>query len=943
MGSPVAGTGAAITFGPETIAGTYTILGTNVATTCTADMTGSANVNINPLPAAHTVTGGGPYCSGAAGVDVALNGSNPGISYQLYKGVTATGSQLAGTGGALYFGMKATGGVYTVVATDTTTMCTKTMNGVAIVVVNVLPTAFTVTGGGIYCDGTPGAHIGLSGSNSNVHYQLWHDSTLVTTVVGSGFPIDFGAQTALGTYTVVGINSSTGCSNNMLGSAVVMNNPLPVVYVVTGGGSYCVGDSGVVVGLSGSNTSVNYQLLKGGAAIGAPVAGTGGLLNFGSQTAGSYTVVATDALAGCTSNMAGAAVITVNSLPPSFAVLGGGNYCTGGAGYHIYLSSSTPGVSYQLIMGGGSIGGLIAGTGAGVDFGLQTAPGTYTVVASNTGTGCNSNMTGSATINLYPLPVIHNVTVSDGGNYCITGTGVHVGLDGSDTGVHYQLFRDGLSLGSAMAGTGSALDFGLHNAGSYTIVATNPTTSCTSNMSGTATVNAVPLPTVYAVSGGGNYCETGLGVHVGLTGSDSGVSYQLFHSTVALGGPVTGTGAAIDFGLETASGTYTVMASNGVASCNNSMSGSAVVTVYPVIIPVVHMTTGVGDTVCVDQLVTFTASPINGGSSPVYQWYVNGTPYTAVGNIYSYVPIDGDVVTVMLTSNGTCAIPDTASMSVRMTVSPLEMPSVHVTADPGDIICQGSPVTLNATTLFSGYTPTITWLKNSHNVGSGLTYSYSPVNGDVIVVEMASTFPCRITTDVFSNTNTMMVDPSVIPIVSIAANPGTTVAPGENVTFTATIAHGGSAPTYQWMVNGINVPGATTSMFTSSTLSNNDSVTCEVVGGCALSGFNSVIVHVGATGVQQVTSAGTGDIRLIPNPNKGTFIVKGSTGNTANEEVTFEITNMLGQVVYTNKVMTQNGLINERIQLDNTLANGMYILNLHSDSQNNTFHFVIEQ
>lgn len=53
---------------------------------------------------------------------------------------------------------------------------------------------------------------------------------------------------------MIATNTVTGCVKNMTGSATVAINPLPVVYTVTGGGSYCVGGVGVSVGLSGSIT-----------------------------------------------------------------------------------------------------------------------------------------------------------------------------------------------------------------------------------------------------------------------------------------------------------------------------------------------------------------------------------------------------------------------------------------------------------------------------------------------------------------------------------------------------------------------------------------------------------------------------------------------------------------------------------------------------------------
>ena len=68
------------------------------------------------------------------------------------------------------------------------------------------------------------------------------------------------------------------------------------------------------------------------------------------------------------------------------------------------------------------------------------------------------------------------------------------------------------------------------------------------------------------------------------------------------------------------------------------------------------------------------------------------------------------------------------------------------------------------------------------------------------------------------------VNPNLPASVSISASPGTTVCTGSSVTFTASPVNGGTAPTYQWQVNGVNVPGATSSVFTTSTLANNNQV-----------------------------------------------------------------------------------------------------------------------
>jgi hypothetical protein len=374
------------------------------------------------------------------------------------------------------------------------------------------------------------------------------------------------------------------------------------------------------------------------------------------------------------------------------------------------------------------------------------------------------------------------------------------------------------------------------------------------------------------------------------------------------------------------------------------MAGAVSIAINPLVSPSVNLSTGIGDTICSGRSVTLTATVANGGSAPTFSWTINGSPVSGSGSAYSYIPSDGDVVGVSMTSNATCAAPPAVSNSLTLSVWPVGNPTVIIAATPGQTVCQGTIVTFNNSNTFGG-TPTFTWMVAGADVSTAPSYSYLPDNGDIVYAVMTSNYLCRLEDAVSSNHITMEVDDSLMPVVNIAAYPGTNIGAGESVTLTASVLYGGTAPTYQWFINGAPVPGANAASYTGSNFANGDSVTCAVTasGGCTgLIGWSSVGIIVSATGVSQVASNNS-NIRLIPNPNNGIFTIKGSLGTTDDEEVSVEISDMLGQVIYKDKIMAHGGNIDQKIQLGSAIANGMYILNLNSASAHNVFHVVIEQ
>ncbi len=918
--------------------GQYTVVVSNGSgSACTASYTTIATVN--PLPAAFNVTGGGSFCASDTGVHVGLDGSESGISYQLYNGSTGLGIK-AGTGSALDFGLQTTNGTYTVLATNTSTLCNVGMTGGVTVTVNALPDIFSVMESDTaYCFGTGGITVSLSGSDTGVSYQLYLGASPTgSAVIGLGSAFNFGSEVAPGTYFATGTNIHTGCHSAMADSARVIVDSLPHVYNVIGGGPYCAGTTGVDNSLSGSDTGVSYRMFVG---LGSTVTlGTGSPLDLGLDTTeGTITVFAINNITACAIPMSGTPVVTMNPAPAVGSVSGGGTYCEGTGGVDIQLSSSETAAVYKLYNGATLITSA-PGTGGVLDFGLQTAAGTYTVTASYTVTGCSSIMADSAVIIMNPAPAVYSVTGTS--SYCSVDAGVAIGLSGSDTGITYTLYNAGASVAS-MIGVPGAFSFGTFPAGTYTVGASNNITGCLRNMSGTLAVTMNLTPAIGHVSGGGSYCATGDGEHIFLDVSENGVNYTLYNDGVFVG-VFPGTGSTpLDFGLLAAGGTYTVSAANASSGCSSNMADSAVITVIAMVTPSVTVATGIGDTSCSGSAVTFTATGVNGGGAPVYSWSVNTTAIAgATASTYNYTPASGDIVEVTMISSAACAVPDTVSASDTMTVLEHATPGVTISVDPGTTVCAGTVVAFTATPAFGGASPTYVWSVNGAVVvGSGASYAYTPATGDSVGVEVISNYPC-LTIDTAISSVIMHVGVSVAPIVNITAAPGLTINTGDVDTLTAHLVIGGPV-TYQWMLDHSPIAGATDSVYIH-TFNNGDSLTCVVTGtnGCNLSDSETVGITVNNLGVTAVV-IGDANLRLVPNPNKGEFFINGLLGSANDAEVTLEVTDMLGQVIYNSNVTVHNGVMNQKVNLGNTLANGMYIMNVSMGDKRYVFHFMVAQ
>jgi hypothetical protein len=391
-------------------------------------------------------------------------------------------------------------------------------------------------------------------------------------------------------------------------------------------------------------------------------------------------------------------------------------------------------------------------------------------------------------------------------------------------------------------------------------------------------------------------------------------------------------GDVISYKLVDPLGHFTIDSCNGIT-----------ITVNPVLAPSVTVTKTTADTVCTGTSVTYLAHPVNGGTTPAYQWRVNGAA-AGTGNTFGYSPANGDIVNVVLTSSIPCPTTNPVNSSnTNMTVRVTLTPAVNI-AGATSTICTGTAVTYTAMGINGGTSPTYNWKKFGVNVGTGMTYTYTPSNGDYLTCQMISNATCA-SVDTVTNSAILTVNPNVSPSVNVVSVPVDKVAfPGQLVTFYSEVTYGGSGVTYQWYENGSLIAGATSATY-SKNIFTDDSVKCIITSSLPCTDnptpvSNTVVIKADYLDVNGISISGN-NMGLYPNPNNGSFMLNGTIGAKNDKEVSYQVYNVTGRLITEGKVTTQQQAIHEQINLGNDVEPGQYILKINCANDYKLINFVV--
>lgn len=725
--------------------------------------------------------GSATFCQGDSALLIA-NGGNR-YTYQWKNGTTdITGA----TKDSLYV---LTTGTYSVVVKSDT--CSSTATAVPITVNPMADTTVTMTpSNGNICVGTTVLLTAVNVPGNT--YQWYRNGVAVAGATSRNY-----STSTNGRYTVL-IRTSNGCADSATGR-IVTQLATPVSTITASATSICAGNSVLLRG-SAPATGITYQWLNNGAEI---IGATGD--TYTAALAGTYRLVLSNGTCADTST---AISLVVNPLPTAIATAAGAtSFCTGGS--VVLNANAGTGLTYRWLRNGIAI--LPAATGQSY---TATTTGNYTVIVTNTATGCFDTSKPAITATLFQAPATTltnttSLTFCEGGSVNLAAQNI--------TGATYVWYRNT----SIIAGATTPI-YNATTAGTYYAVITNgPCVSTT--VSRVVMVNPLPAATATA-SGATSFCAGGTVILNAGTGA--GLTYQWRENTINI------PGATAPAYTASASGTYSVVVSNG--NCSNT-SGDVVVTVSTMPSAVV---TAIGSPIfCQGNSITLQATT---GTGYTYQWLLNTNPVAGATSSILNATATGNY-TVNIT-NGTCV-----ATSAPFTVSVTPAPPAVITAAGPTSFCQGERVVLNA------------------NRGTGYTYQWT-MNTVAIPGATNPTFTATSTgdysVDIFDGNCPATAAPVTVtqnsfPVAAITVSNGVDMSTG---TFAS----------YQWFRNGVLIPGATAQNYTAV----RDGFYTVLVTDFTNCSATSPVVLISALSIGQ--PAGKVSVQVYPNPVENTLYVKSS-------------------------------------------------------------------
>jgi gliding motility-associated-like protein len=698
------------------------------------------------------------------------------------------------------------GGPVNYTVTNTSNGC-KTTGSQAVTQNTTAPSA-SASGGTLTCSNTTSGLIG--GPASGVTYS-WSGPGLI-----GGTTLANATATTTGNYTLITTSTTNACTNTAV-ATVTDNLATPIA---NAGATQTLVCGVTSVTLSGSATPAGSTANWLGG-----VCGTSTNFTTTACSPGTYTLVATHPITGCTNTSTVSVSSSTNVPQATVNAVTNSITCTNSVvAIGVTLSNSDP-VSYSWAGPGISGASNTAVTTA-------TVAGVYSMTITNTLSNCQSifNVTVPTDVN----PVFASVIPSASLTCLVSATT----LTASPTGLNYTY----VWTGPGTITNGTTENPTVNAGGNYVVTITNTVNGCVGNY----TVNVPTNTTVPTVTLTANSLTTTCATTtVSLNATSSSDPSSTYTWTASNGGSITNPNTSNP--IANSGGTYDVVVTNTINGC---VSAPQTVTVTAdANIPNVTLSSNSVSITCANPTpsisITTTATPVSYSWTPT-TGIVPGTETTAnpsftAAGTYSVVVtnttsgcatnVNSNIVTVTLNNTVPVLFPFVGAINSD-TINCIKS---SVTASP--VISPNSDLTYTWSPTGTGLSTPVNQANATFTAAGVYTLAVTnTVTGCVSVIDAASTFTVSVDT---VRPNASIVPISTNTIIGCGAGNSSVSLQGNT---------NSTSPNYNWLPGSINTQ--------SLNVTSSGTYTLEVVDAVSGCSVTSIITVNGSTLTPQGVSAG---------------------------------------------------------------------------------------
>ena len=262
-------------------------------------------------------------------------------------------------------------------------------------------------------------------------------------------------------------------------------------------------------------------------------------------------------------------------------------------------------------------------------------------------------------------------------------------------------------------------------------------------------------------------CAGGMTAKITLSGSQTGVDYQLKKDGVDDGAAKAGTGSALEW-TGKGSGVYTVWAVENATYTELQMNKTATVAVYPTTAITTQPALAVAAEI--NESYTVGTGMVAAGNELAYRWYTCGSTGTdtvfiagATSATYSASQAAPYSYYYRVRVEGTCGEPVLSSIitvTVTSEVPPSEIPTISV-QPAGAAYCAGDVMSALSVTASGSGTLTYQWRKDGVDISGATSATYLPSEAGTYACKVTNTEDGKIAMSLVSNDAVVTINPAV--------------------------------------------------------------------------------------------------------------------------------------------------------------------------------------